>query len=452
MPDYEKTFLRLAVACFLLFAILSWLPAEEKEMDANLAIERLLDHPHVFQSLKEHHAAKAKQAAQDEQESEVHAAPASETPTSEAAKAATVDRDVHVFVINLDSNSDRHFIAEKRIRDQPGFVFHHVPAVDGRAIRGGCGGPMKSSWTDVSEEQDTPGELDLECVTQSHVKAMVMGSEYLVDENDFILVMEDDVSFALRHFWRHQSLRRIAEGWSETHCDWSLVLLAPWLQDKNWANMYYHYLTESTNWQLLRKQRGDTFWGAAAYAINTKGLREVFDFLQLKPQHFPWKYDSRTGAPIPFFNLHASHTNYYCAAPRHGGVLPNGVNATMLSDCLIFDMVEASYISLPPLFVWDSSAIYSSTLHQDHEDAQGKGREKILEFALAVHDLDMYHHRICSVISGFATSSSEAAQDDAAHRCLHIANTAIEGVDDGVRGVMLLLTLVCHLRLSHSLH
>lgn len=133
---------------------------------------------------------------------------------------------------------------------------------------------------------------------------------------------------------------------------------------------YYHYMTESTNWELLRKQRGDLFWGAAAYAINTKGIREVFAYLTLKPQHFPVSYDDVTGAPLPMFNLHGSSTRFYCAVPRHGGLLPAGANATILSDCLLFDAVDASYIALPPLFVWDSSAIYSSSLHKEHEETQ----------------------------------------------------------------------------------
>eukprot|EP00750_Incisomonas_marina_P008996 INCI15764.3.p1 GENE.INCI15764.3~~INCI15764.3.p1 ORF type:complete len:703 (-),score=63.26 INCI15764.3:111-2219(-) len=136
------------------------------------------------------------------------------------------------------------------------------------------------------------------------------------------------------------------------------------------------------------------------------------------------------GHLCPFFDLHASDMSYYCSVPRHGGILPDGVNATVLSDCLIFDIVEAPYISLPPLFVWDSSAIYSSTLHKDHEDAQGRGREKILEFALAVHDLDTYHHRICSVISGFgAVDDGETSGTGKSRQCLHVVDTAIVGID-----------------------
>ncbi len=93
----------------------------------------------------------------------------------------------------------------------------------------------------------------------------------------------------------------------------------------------------------------------------------------LSSQTWPVTYDFDTMAPVPFFNLHASWSHYYCAVPRNGGSLAGaGLNATILSDCLIFDIVENSYLSLPPLFVWDSSAIYSSTLHKDHEDAQGQ--------------------------------------------------------------------------------
>jgi hypothetical protein len=35
-------------------------------------------------------------------------------------------------------------------------------------------------------------------------------------------------------------MRRIAAGWSDTHCDWSLVLLAPWLKAQDWQDMYVH--------------------------------------------------------------------------------------------------------------------------------------------------------------------------------------------------------------------
>ena len=173
---------------------------------------------------------------------------------------------VHVFVINLNSNVDRHFVAQHRIDDEPGFQFHHVPAVNARALKEGCGGPMEEPKfvSDAKKDDDIPF-MDLECIAQSHMKALVMGAEYLIDDNDFIVIMEDDVSFGLRPFWRHNSLRQVAAGWTETHCDWSLVLLAPWLKDEHWAGMYYHYLTESTNWQLLRKHRGDLFWGAAAF-------------------------------------------------------------------------------------------------------------------------------------------------------------------------------------------
>ena len=61
---------------------------------------------------------------------------------SEIDAAFGDDAVVHTFVINLNSNADRHFVAEMRIREQPGFEFHHVPAVNGRKLPGGCGGPM----------------------------------------------------------------------------------------------------------------------------------------------------------------------------------------------------------------------------------------------------------------------------------------------------------------------
>jgi GR25 family glycosyltransferase involved in LPS biosynthesis len=447
--DAEKAWLRLVVVLTLLYALFHLLFVRKEDLDVMTVATKqnsqvqVSNVPPSNRKHGEHHSVSrdaflknktsGQQLADDKhlrslpvqvvvESYEKEDTSQSKEPKTQAKEEKQSDEEepvVHVFVINLNSNVDRHFVAQNRILDQPGFAFHHIPAVDARANKDGCGGPMETGGN--------PNFIDLECVTQSHIKALVMGAEYLIDNDDFIVVMEDDVSFGLRPFWRHQSLRQMAAGWSETHCDWSLVLLAPWLQDEHWAGMYYHYLTESTNWQMLRKHRGDLFWGAAAYAINTKGIREAFHFLELKPSSFPIKYDFDSMAAVPSFSLHASQSHFYCGVPRHGGILKDGKNATVLSDCLIFDIVEAPYLSLPPLFVWDSSAIYSSTLHKDHEDAQGQGREKILEFAMAVRDLDKYHHRICSVISGFGSSGSG---------CMHALHTGVVGATDAAKPLL----------------
>lgn len=177
---------------------------------------------------------------------------------------------IPIYYINLDRSKKRLETFLLNVRKYIPFVFdtnrlHRVPGVDGKSVMAksvGNTGHLNVDGFDIHVDGSLPTPGEIGC-SLSHIKAILAAYR---SKDQYALVVEDDVSFALVHMWPN-TMDEIIHDANTNHKGWEIINMSsakrPWKKRETFET------------------RGIDYKHTLAYVVSRKGTEKLLNMLSM---------------------------------------------------------------------------------------------------------------------------------------------------------------------------